>query len=321
MKTAYIINPAAGLGRAKSVWQRLVANHPELAHDALITQRPGDGETVAAMAAQKGYKAVIAVGGDGTLHEVLNGALKSTPAPVVGIIPAGTGNDFARSVSLPRDPESALRVCRGGRVAEIDIGLVNGRAFINVAGFGFDAAVAEEVAQRSGKGATGTIPYLIAVFNQLKTFRPRQLSIQADGELIKGPVLFGAIGNGSTYGGGMRICPRARVDDGVLDLCLAGDLGPFETLLNLAKVFRGTHLNHPKCSYRRARHITVDGDPSVLVHADGQLIGRLPVTFELQAKTVRFLMGPAFEPSSPVRKAEGSEREFGLDAQALKDRI
>src|SRR5690606_18260107 len=101
----------------------------------------------------------------------------------------------------------------------------------------------------------------------------------------QGPVLFGAVGNGSTYGGGMRICPRARVDDGALDLCIAGDLGRLETLANLVKVFRGAHLNHPKCSYRRARHIVVDGDPSILVHADGQLIGRLPVTFEMRVKS------------------------------------
>lgn len=296
VKVAYVVNPAAGLGRGKSVWQRLVAHHPELAKDALVTGKPGDGESLAEKALKRGYDAVVAVGGDGTLHEVLNGALQATSAPLVGLIPAGTGNDFARGVSLPRNPVGALEVIRSGHVHEIDVGLVNGRAFINVAGFGFDAAVAQEVAARTGKGASGAIPYLLAVLHQLRTFRAKELVIDADGARCQGPVFFGAVGNATTYGGGMRICPHARVDDGTLDLCFARDLGRLETVLNLAKVFRGTHLSHPKCSYRRARRIVVDGDRSVLVHADGQLLGSLPVTFEIRPKAVRFLMAEAFDP-------------------------
>src|SRR5690606_28282633 len=105
---------------------------------------------------------VVAVGGDGTLHEVVNGAVAAEPVPTVGILPCGTGNDFARSFRLPREPEEALRACTGGTTALIDLGRLNGRLFINVAGFGFDAAVAEEVTRRAQQGAkaTGTIPYL-----------------------------------------------------------------------------------------------------------------------------------------------------------------
>src|SRR5690606_38700939 len=184
VKIAYIVNPVAGSGRSWSVWQRLVARHPELERDAVVTQGPHDAERLAQEAADKGYEAVVAVGGDGTLHEVLNGALQSRRTPAVGVIPAGTGNDFARSATLPRDPERAYQVCRLGRAEPIDVGLVNGRAFINVAGFGFDAAVAEEVIRRSvegGKTGSGAIPYLLAVFNQLRTFRPRELRIEVDG--------------------------------------------------------------------------------------------------------------------------------------------
>lgn len=303
VNVAYVVNPAAGLGRGKSVWQRLVSHHPDLEKDAFVTQKPGDGESLAEKAFRRGYDAVIAVGGDGTLHEVLNGALQVVETPLIGLIPAGTGNDFARGVYLPRDPVSALQTSRNGRVCEIDIGLVNGRAFINVAGFGFDAAVAQEVASRTGKGASGAIPYLLAVFNQLRRYRPTEVSIQVDDERMEAPVFLGAVGNGSTYGGGMRICPRARVDDGQLDLCVATDLGRLETIMNLVKVFRGSHLTHPKCVYRRARRITVDGDRSVLVHADGQLLGSLPVTFEIEAKSIRFIMGDAFSPSTTANVA------------------
>lgn len=313
MKIAYIVNPTAGSGRAERVWARLAANHPQIAKEAHFTRAPGDGEEMAAKLVAAGCEALVAVGGDGTLHETLNGALRSSPNPLIGIIPAGTGNDFARSVSLPRDPERALAICLSGEAQPIDVGLVNGRAYINVAGFGFDAAVAEEVASRSVKGATGPIPYLMAVFHQLKTFRPRPLSIRFDDQVIEAPVLFGAVGNGSTYGGGMKICPHARVDDGALDLCLAGDLGPVETLVNLVKVFRGLHLDHPKCSYHRAQKIVVEGDPLVRVHADGQLLGNLPATFEIRPQAIRFLMGPASTPAHP-RPESRLERDLRLDA-------
>jgi len=316
VKIAYIVNPVAGSGRSWSVWQRLVARHPELERDAVVTQGPHDAERLAQEAADKGYEAVVAVGGDGTLHEVLNGALQSRRTPAVGVIPAGTGNDFARSATLPRDPERAYQVCRLGRAEPIDVGLVNGRAFINVAGFGFDAAVAEEVIRRSvegGKSGSGAIPYLLAVFNQLRTFRPRELRIEVDGHAETSRVLFGAVGNGSTYGGGMKICPHAKVDDGVLDLFIGGDLGPFETLINLAKVFRGSHVHHPKCRYQKAWKVVVDGDPSVRVHADGQLMGALPVTVEVRPRAIRFLMSPEFTPT-PAAAAGGESRQLRLDA-------
>lgn len=300
MRIAYIVNPVAGSGRAWAVWRRLVAKHPEIERDAMITQGPADAERIVPAAVEKGYDAVVAVGGDGTLHEVLNGALGSPRVPSIGVIPAGTGNDFSRSVGLPRDPEQAYRTCLLGRAEPIDVGLVNGRAFINVAGFGFDAAVAHEVAQRSNRGATGAIPYLLAVFNQLRHFRPRELRLEVDGHVRSGRLLMGAVGNGSTYGGGMKICPHARVDDGTLDLFIGGDFGPFETLVNLVRVFMGSHITHPKCHYQKAWKIVVDGDPSVRVHADGQLLGSLPVTFEVRPRAVRFLMSPDFQPSPQI---------------------
>jgi len=318
VRIAYIVNPVAGTGRAWAVWRRLVAKHPRLEQDALVTQEPNDAQRIVPKAVDKGYDAVVAVGGDGTLHEVLNGALESRRVPAIGVIPAGTGNDFARSISLPRDPERAYQACLSGRVEPIDVGLVNGRPYINVAGFGFDAAVADEVIRRaaSGRRGSGTIPYLLAVFNQLRRFRPRALSIETDGSVRSGRILLGAVGNGSTYGGGMRICPRAKVDDGTLDFCVVGDLGPLQTALNLAKVFTGSHLSHPKCLYQQASKIAVDGDPSVQVHADGQLMGTLPVTFEIRPRAIRFLVGPHFIPTPEGRRnsADPSSRQLGLDA-------
>lgn len=288
MEITYIVNPTAGGGRALRVWRSLLQADASIGERVYYTDEPGAAEELARRAAREGASAVVAVGGDGTLHEVVNGLIGLERAPAVGVIPCGTGNDFARSAGLPRAPRRALEVCKSGYTRRVDVGTINGRAFINVAGFGFDAAVAKEVASRPG-GGTGAIPYLMAVLRLVRTYRPKEMTITVDGRAFRTPLLFGAVGNGSTYGGGMKICPRAAVDDGLFDLCLAHDLKPVETLANLAGVFFGAHVRHPKCSYRQAQRVEVDGPPEVLVHADGQLLGNLPARFELLPRAISFL--------------------------------
>lgn len=289
MEIAYILNPVAGRGRAGKVWRSLLEADPSLADRVFCTGEPGAAEDLARKAALQGASAVVAVGGDGTLHEVVNGLIGLDRPPAVGVIPCGTGNDFARSAGLPRTPLRALEVCKAGYTRRIDVGRANGRAFINVAGFGFDAAVAKEAAARTGGGPTGAIPYLLAVFRLVGTYRPTEVTITVDGRAFRTPVLFGAVGNGSTYGGGMKICPQAAVDDGFFELCLAHDLRPGETLANLARVFFGTHIAHPKCTYRRAQRVDVEGPPEVPLHADGQILGHLPARFELLPRAIPFL--------------------------------
>lgn len=302
MEIRYILNPKAGGGRAEKVWRSLLQLDPSLEASALRTDGPGAAEELALKAAREGASAIVAVGGDGTLHEVVNGLIGLDRVPAVGVIPCGTGNDFARSTGLPRSPRRALEVCRTGYTRRVDVGTINDRVFINVAGFGFDAAVAKEVASRRGSGPTGTLPYLMAVLRLVGTYRPTEVTITVDGRAFRTPLLFGAVGNGSTYGGGMRICPHAAVDDGLFDLCLAHDLKAGETLANLARVFFGSHINHPKCTYRQAQRVHVDGPSEVAVHADGQLLGSLPARFELIPRAIPFL----FPKSAPQSGSSGS---------------
>lgn len=288
MKILYVVNPTAGRGRAHKTWERLTRRYPDIADHVRVTNAPGEAECFAAAA--DGYDAVVAVGGDGTLHEVVNGVMRSESPVAVGHIPCGTGNDFARSIRLPKDPERAWQVCQRGHTVMIDVGMVNDRAFLNVAGFGFDAAVAQEVTERAETTkATGTIPYLAAVFKLLRTYRPRPLGLEIDGKQMTAPIFFGAIGNGSTYGGGMKICPGAECQDGLFHVCLAGDFSRAEALINLVRVFWGGHVNHRKCTYLTAREITVHGDPTVLVHADGQMIGSLPVSLRVIPRALKFI--------------------------------
>lgn len=302
MKALYIVNPVAGAGRCLAQWRRLIQGRDDLERSTLYTEEAGHAEQLVRTAVAQGYNTVIAVGGDGTLHEVVNGAVRLERPPIVGAIPCGTGNDFARSVGLPQKPEKALEICRNGVTRPVDLGVIGDRVFINVAGFGFDAEVAAEVIRmaevarkkRSGdrSKSAGALPYLIAVFKVLRRYKARELTLNVDGREFTTPVLFGAVGNGIAYGGGMKICPQAQPDDGAFDLCLAHDLSKPRTLWNLLRVFFGTHIKDPQCSYQKAQRVEVKGDPDIWVHADGEMIGRLPMTFEIWPKALQFIATP-----------------------------
>lgn len=283
-----IVNPVAGGGRAGRLWPKLEAGllAHGLAFEHVFTKDIGHATHLAAQAYREGYRHFVAVGGDGTLQEMVNGlpleaAGCETSPPVVGWIPAGTGNDFARSVGLPADPLIAVDNLVHGYPRAVDLGRVNGRRFLNVAGVGFDAKVADRV-NRFKRKVRGALPYLVATGLVLARYRNTQVRVTVDGQTRVVTALLVAVGNGQYYGGGLMVCPRASYDDGLLDVCIGGDLNRRETLRALAKIFRGKHLGLPKIQYLQGRELRIDGSPEMLAHADGQVIGGLPVTVEIR---------------------------------------
>lgn len=245
------------------------------------TEGPGHATGLAVAAARAGFGQVAAMGGDGTLHEVINGLAETDPQPVLGVIPAGTGNDFARSLGIPLDPLQAAGVVTHGCERCIDLGRVNGRYFVNVGGVGFDAEVAAMVNRGPHRGG-GAWPYVVSLFRVLATYRNAMVRIRLDGEQsFKEKILLVAVGNARSYGGGMKVVPHALVDDGLLDVCIGGDLNPVQTLGLLPKVFAGTHLGHPMVRSLRARKIEVESEQSLSVHADGETVGVTPAVFEV----------------------------------------
>ena len=286
MKGAYffIVNPAAGGGRAARLWpqikERLQAEGVEF--EWAITSGPTDAEEIAARVPED--VTAVAVGGDGTLSEMIAGL---PPGRSIGLIPAGRGNDFARSARISLVPEEALRQLLEGEVRPFDLPSVNGRPFLNVAGIGFDAHVAKRAQYAAGNG---TLPYLSAALRTLSWYRPRHLALDVDGRRSEGKVFLLAVGNCRYYAGGMKICPSADFDDGLLDLCLAGDLGHVEALLALVRVFTGSHIRQRKIHYTKAHHIHVEGPEDTLVHADGQVIGGLPATFTLRPRALKVVV-------------------------------
>jgi len=284
-----IVNPTAGGGRAARLlpWlhERLAAR-PDARVE--VTGRAGDAERLAASVAQSQPGRIVAVGGDGTVQEVVNGIMASEAIGAsLGIVPVGSGNDLARSVGLPRDPAAAWTVAIGRGERSIDLmhatsGDGRERWFGSAGGIGFDAQVAAEMASRSGwqRGRAG---YLLTTLSELRRFDNRSVELRMDGVVTTAQVLFVAVANGEYYGGGMRITPGARVDDGMLDLCIVGNISRLTALAQLANLYRGTHVNHPQVEVQRGRSVSITGDPATLVHLDGEPFGGLPVSVEVHA--------------------------------------
>ena len=252
----------------------------------MVTGRPGDAALWAA-GAGGAHDRVIAVGGDGTVQEVVNGLLSDGPGAELGIVPVGSGNDLARSLHLPPDPAAAWTSAMGGGTAGVDAALARGgdgrsRWFASAGGVGFDAEVAAAMVARraSQRGRAG---YLVSGLVELWRFENRQVSIGIDGaEPIERRILLLAVANGPYYGGGMHVAPGAQVDDGLLDLCVVGDLGRAQALRQVPNLYRGTHVRHPSIEMLQARVVDIDGAAGTRVHLDGEPFGTLPVRVEMR---------------------------------------
>lgn len=286
-----IVNPTAGGGRAARLvpWLReRLASRPEAALH--VTRRAGEGEELAAQALGQGHDRIVAVGGDGTVQEVVNGLLSTSSGVELGIVPVGTGNDLARSIGLPVDAAEAWRVAMGRSTHTIDAARArNGdgaeRWFASAGGVGFDAQVAAAMATRRGRGA-GRAGYLLTTLSELRRFENRRVQITVDDERITRDVLFVAVANGAFYGGGMRIAPGAIVDDGRLDVCVVGDISRLTALRELPNLYRGTHVRHPSVTMLAGQTIAIEGDGGTRAHLDGEPFGALPLDIRIVPRSL-----------------------------------
>ena len=220
----FIINPVAGSGKTLRIMGRLVQYMRKhgIHYTVLATEEPGQATILAKHVARIGKAdAVIAVGGDGTVFESACG-LMGTDMPL-GIIPAGTGNDFIKTVGIPKKSRDALEFIISHKARPIDIGKAGDRFFMNVCGTGFDVDTLHKAEPIKKVFHHGMMPYMFGVARAISSYRPTHLKIDADGEIIEGDYFIAAFGNAQYYGGGLRVCPKAVPDDGMLDLVLIGD--------------------------------------------------------------------------------------------------
>jgi diacylglycerol kinase (ATP) len=281
-----IVNPAAGRGTARK-WIGELENrisiaiqgaHRIISWEIIETAGPGDATELAREAAAGGANIVVAAGGDGTVGEVVNGLVGTEAA--LGVIPMGTGNDFARSIGLGGDVDKAIFNLLEGVPMAIDVGRTQGRYFVNVAGCGFDAVVAQRV-NRGFKSLHGTSAYLAAVWQTLWEYRASQIRLTLDAEVIESKAMLCSVANARYYGGGMRIAPDAMLTDGLYDICLLEEVGKVEFLRAFPRVFKGTHTTHPAVKMRRSKYVKVESDRPLPVLVDGEIVGTTPVEFEM----------------------------------------
>jgi YegS/Rv2252/BmrU family lipid kinase len=258
-------------------------------HD--ITEAPGHAIELARDAAKKGYDMVVSVGGDGTIHEVVNGLYASgeIKEALLGIVCTGTGGDYARTAGIPRKYEDACRCFLNPKKRTVDLGIVeyakNGgraeRLFVNFAGMGFDADIVRRTTQQFKK--LGAMPsYLCGAITTILTYSNRKISLKVDGEEIEKKVCTVIMNNGKYGGGGMFTAPYADLADGLLDVLIVGDMSKPDLLRSLPRIYKGTHLTHPKIAMKKAKEIEVKSlDGKMYLQADGELLGEVPARFRI----------------------------------------
>lgn len=286
------VNPAAGRGRGAHAAQPAASALREAgfcvrtvvgngAQDALLRAREAVGG---------GTGALIAVGGDGMANLALQ-AVAGTDTPL-GVIAVGTGNDFARALGLPvRDPEAAGRVAaealKAPRLRRVDLGRAEGRWFGTVLASGFDSRVNDRGNRM--RWPSGRFKYDLAMLAELAAFKPVPYRIQFDdGPVLEVDATLVAVGNSTSYGGGMRMCAGAVLDDGLFDITVVGDCSRATLLKVFPRVYRGTHLDHPKVTVHRAAKVGLAA-PGTTGYADGEPLGALPLTAECVPGAVRVL--------------------------------
>ncbi len=299
-KMMVIVNPIAANGRVGRKWPsvREFLEKKGVPFSFALTRYPAHAISLAAEAVERGFRTVVAFGGDGTLNEVVNGVFRHgiTSEITLGAIPGGTGSDFTRSLSLPRDPIRAFERILEGRTVQVDLGEIEcfregkpeRRYFVNVAGLGFDAVVAERT-NRSPKVLGGTIPYLYNLLITLLTYRSLPFKITLDSLTLELKAYLVVVANGKYFAGGMFIAPGALLDDGKFYVAIGEDMSRLEFLSLVPKVYRGAHVGHPKVKIYEAQTVEVSSDVTLFIEAEGELVGVAPARFRIHPRAVNFL--------------------------------
>lgn len=273
-----IVNPVAGRGAG----QRLAPAAVQMLHqhglsfDVVYTERPGHAVELARRAAASGYQTVVALGGDGTSNEVLNGLLQAQEAgqgdAAFGALCVGTGNDLAYGVGIPLELKAGCAALARGRTRMIDVGVIRGlRYFGNGVGIGFDAAVNIQAARL--KRLRGFAVYLVAVLRTLLFYyRAPMTLIEMDDGTLEQPALMVSVMNGRRMGGGFIMAPYSAPDDGLFDLCIAEKMNQLQMLSFVPRFMRGTQVGRPHITMARSRRVTVTVEGGQAVHADGETL-------------------------------------------------
>ena len=284
-----LVNPSSGGGRALKALPRI-----EAALDArrvpfrVVRTRSLDHGIAKALQAVEAGEIPVVVSGDGMVGAI-GGALAGAETPL-GLIPGGRGNDLARVLGIPTDPEEAVEVLLAGHDRAIDVGEVNGHRFLCIASVGFDSD-ANRHANASRLGG-GTLPYLYAALRTMATWKSARFTIAIGEERTRLEGYDVVVANSKAYGGGMFIAPDAELDDGKFDVVTIADMGKLKALYNLTKVFKGTHVRIDEVRVTRTSRLTLSASRPFAVYADGEHLTDLPADLRVLPRALRVLVPP-----------------------------
>jgi YegS/Rv2252/BmrU family lipid kinase len=300
----FIVNPSAAAGSAGRDWASIETWLPStgLKYEVALTTGPLEATAMAERAVRESRPVVVAVGGDGTLNEVVNGFFHNgAPIPTttkLAMLPLGTGGDFRRTLNIPLDHRAAIQVIASGVPRRLDAGCVSYQAadgstgvrhFINIA----DAGLGGEVVHRVNNGSKrlGPATFKLASFLALMTWKNKPMNVVVDGVAHDLKAMQIVIANCQYFGGGMRMAPTASPTDGVFDVILVGDVGKLETIRGIGTVSRGAHLDEHNRHYQLmyGKRISVSCEDRVRIDLDGEDPGFLPALFEIQPSAIEFI--------------------------------
>jgi len=305
-KTVLIVNPKSANGAVGRNWTKIdqeISRGLKTEYDVRFTDRQGHATTLAREAIKDGYELVIAVGGDGTINEVVNGFFDKekplNPNAALAVMSIGTGSDFVKTLEFPTTPFECAERLKSGKVWPIDLGRCSfigldgehrSRFFINIADFGSGGAVVDKV-NRTTKAFGGQISFLWGILTTLPTYKNKLTKYRIDDGPEQEKVLNTfVVANGRYYGGGLNPAPNAQLDDGLFDIVSIGDVGFLEAVSSLGKFRKGTHLEIPKVSFSRGRTVVATSDETQLVEMEGEVVGRLPARFEMLPKAMNIVV-------------------------------
>jgi diacylglycerol kinase (ATP) len=299
MRTFVILNPNAGTAQdAASVHANLAAFEAVTIEE---TAAAGDGTRLAREALAANYELIVAAGGDGTINEVINGLSDDWSRATLGVLPLGTGNDFARTIGMPCEIDLAANILQNGKSCTTDVVCVESdatRYFVNVSAGGF-SGILNEYLTDDLKATWGPLAYVRSALAAIPDLTDYHMTIQFDDEEPENLVAYNVVVANARYvASGIPIVPEALIDDGLLDVVVV----PASSLPRLAflvsQILIGKHLEHPDLVYRQARRVHFESEPGMWFNADGELVGNEPATFTVLPQALRVIVGPEFDAGS-----------------------
>ncbi len=287
-----ITNPTSRKGKSEKLTRIITQALDEkgIAYTLKFTTKALEATAIARKAADAGEDMVLCIGGDGTISEVAGGLTNSNTA--LGIIPAGTGDDFARFLGIPKDPRAALEVAISGKAMQFDAGLANGRVFINSAGSGFDVDVLNRTLFYK-KIFHGLIAYIVGVFASVFTFRGMEITLTHNSKSISTKALLVCVANGRYFGGGMCVAPNADATDGLFDVLYVDSIPNIRVPFLLAAFIKGKHMEWPIVHAFRCSELTVSTSDGSL-QLDGEIYKQSHVLYRIMPKAVKIIVPTSF---------------------------